>query len=113
MHTRKENQSYKESKLKLLHRLNWIERLESYNDDTNTKEQHWFRGYHIYNSEADAVKIFKSRRPHSCFIKNKEGEVTIMYNTGKGITHNTGVQFCEFRLSKKVIETEQKKLSSR
>jgi len=124
----RKNQSYRETKMKLLHQLQWIDQLsQAYNDTDTNDQREWFRGYHIYNSEADVIARFKSGRPLSCFSKNGDCKVhiamnqtgrnrgfsertvsyiTIKYNTVRSTTQNAGVHFCEFKLCEEEVKTE-------
>jgi hypothetical protein len=114
----RKDQQYRETKMRLLHKLHGIELLAtSYKDESD--ERHWFKGYHVYRTRAEVVERFQRREPLSCFSLNNEtdkvhvafteGEkrgktisyLTVNYDTTT-FKEETGVQFCPF-----AIDTER------
>ena len=113
------SQSYRETKMRLLHRLEWIDRLSQAYDNGNKKERQWFKGYHVYKSKEEVIERFEKRKLLSCFCKKNEGSTVqvafqvagqnrrwgddnvvhylrIQYDTASNAYHDTGVHFCTF-----------------
>ena len=107
------NQTYRETKMRLLHKLAGLEWLEYAYKGSKKKERHWFKGYKVYNTREDIILRFQKGRPISCFGSKTGGKnlhvayegrsrfeveyVTIECNTQSMNAVEMGVHFCQFR----------------
>ena len=119
----RKDQTYRETKMRLLHRLEWIDRLSTFYNDGNTKERQWFKGYHVYKSKEEVIQRFRDQKTLSCFSEGdddmvhvainvpgqrRRGEddyvsyLRIQYCSNIDIHQDTGVHFCKFELSEDV-----------
>ena len=121
--------------MRLLHRLEWIERLSTAYESGNTMERQWFKGYHVYQSKEEVITRFRGQRPLSCFSENDDGMVhvafnvpgqirrqeddhevsylTIRYDTKRNAHQDTGVHFCQFELTEEVKRKKKINLQPR
>jgi hypothetical protein len=112
--------------MRLLHKLNGLQFLNSNYSGQSKKERNWFKGYHVYRSQDEVVKRFQGGRPISCFSLNDSGNDVVhvaFKNKGKRRSDGTiksatisyltlhldcssvaaeesGVHFCSFSLKK-------------
>ncbi len=113
----RKDQQYKETKMRLLHKLKGLELVADSFDKLEGKskaERHWFKGYHVFSSRTEVLKRFEQAKPLSCFrLEHNNAEVhvaftedetrstisylTFTYDTNRN-TVETGVHFCHFDL---------------
>ena len=112
------DQQYKETKMRLLHKLKGLDLVaDSFDrlDGISPAERHWFKGYHVFSSRAEVLQRFEQGKPLSCFCLDRntaevhvaftEDEtrgstisyLTFTYDTTNNIVE-TGVHFCHFVL---------------
>jgi len=110
---------YRETKMRLIHKLDGIEFLKSSTDDSPPSERHSYKGYHVYGSRQEVTTRLQGSKPISCFRrgnsgadevhvafseKEKRGEtvsyLTLTYDTSDAVT-DTGVYFSRFILKTK------------
>jgi len=107
----RKTQSYRLTKMKLLHKLMGVEWLGLAFRSAGI-DRDWFKGYHIYNSQEEVLDRFSSGRPLSCFVKEpgsaivhvvySDGSlygvciVSFEYKTTRYFKQDMGVHFCEF-----------------
>ena len=114
----RKDQNYRETKLRLLHKLFGIKVLCANYDNTPDGERDWYIGYHVYESKLEVISRVRDRKSISCFCTNNEkGEVhvafydgeernvtisylTFAYNTTRCVVQDTGVHFCSFVFKK-------------
>jgi len=114
----RKDEQYRETKMRLLHKLVGIESIaSSFNDEEGDDERHWFKGFHVYPSRDEVLSKFQKGEPLSCFCLNKEDEhalvhvaykdqekrdktvsyLTFGYDISK-VTNDTGIEFCPFTI---------------
>ena len=114
----RKDEQYRETKMRLLHRLVGIESLaSSFNGEEGDDERHWFKGFHVYPSRETVLAKFQKGDPLSCFCLNEEDEralvhvaykdqekrdttvsyLTFSYDISK-VTNDTGIDFCPFTI---------------
>jgi hypothetical protein len=114
----RKNQTYRETKLTLLHKLKGLRMVSEYFNSV-TDERDWFKGYHVYCSKKEVTDRLMSGKPLSCFLTtmattgdvqevhvaflhgedhrdNTISYLTIEYNTSLLYQQECGVQFCRF-----------------
>lgn len=112
------NQQYKETKIRLLHKLKGLDLVaNSFDrlDGISPAERHWFKGYHVFSSRAEVLQRFQRGEPLSCFCLDRDkaevhvaftedeardstiSYLTFTYDTNDNIVE-TGVHFCHFVL---------------
>lgn len=114
----RKDQTYRETKLRLLHKLFGIKVLSDNYDNTPDGERDWYIGYHVYESKSEVISRETNGKSISCFCTNNEkGEVhvafydgeernvtisylTFAYNTTRCVVQDTGVHFCSFVFKK-------------
>ena len=113
----RKTQSYRETKMRLLQKLNVIEEVMNVSfgsDHHDDQERIWFKGYHVFTSKQEVVKRFLRGEPLSVFtLKGEKNKVHAAFSSGKRFTlqyltleydrtrlhiQETGAHFCQFRL---------------
>ena len=111
------NQKYRETKMRLLHKLYGLEWLEKSYSGSDHEERHWFSGYKVYPTKGDVLRRFTQGKSLSCFWTKTGGGhrmhvayhpkdapfdqleyLTIECNTQCLVAVSMGVHFCQFRL---------------
>ena len=110
----RKDQTYRQTKMRLLHKLFGIKFLCAQDNNTPDGERDWYIGYHVYQSKLEVFDRVRVGKSISCFCtNNEEGEVhvafydgkggnttisylTFLYNTTRCVVEDTGVHFCWF-----------------
>lgn len=114
----RKDQSYRETKMRLLHKLSGLDMLEvGYNDESDNDDLIWFKGFHVFSSRNAAMDRLTGGRPLSCFTTSSNGnekhEVHVAFLDGGRKNHDisyftfiydpeqmhvqeSGVHFCRF-----------------
>ena len=64
---------YRETKMRLIHKLDGIEFLKSSTDDSPPSERHSYKGYHVYGSRQEVTTRLQGSKPISCFRRGNSG----------------------------------------
>jgi len=112
----RKDQSYREGKLRLIHKLTGIEFLAMGYDSDIDKKRNWFKGYHVFRNLNDVKERMETGKAISCFstceglhIAFHHGEapdsgvvsyVTVEYDVTDFHIQEAGVHFCHFSLKK-------------
>ena len=110
--------SYRETKLRLIHKLKGLDLISNSFDKVFRKcesQRQWFKGYHIFSSRQEVIDRLQKSEPLSCFILDERlpevhiafsereqlgstiSYLTLEYDTTRSIIE-TGVHFCDFKL---------------
>ena len=126
------DQQYKETKMRLLHKLKGLELVsDSFDrlDGKSPEERRRYKGYHVFGSRTEVVQRFIQGKPLSCFCLDcNKAEVhvaftedekrsstisylTFTYDTTRN-TVETGVHFCRFNMQTKGSHSHQPEVVS-
>lgn len=116
----RKDQQYRETKLKLLHKLKGLRMVGEYFKQGKEGVRDWFKGYHVYGSKDEVIASLTKGEPLSCFVTKRAtteevqevhvafthdrsetvSYLTIEYNTSTLFQQECGVQFCRFACKK-------------
>lgn len=75
----RKDQQWRETKMRLLHKLVGLDFLGRNYSEQNKTERHWFKGYHVYGSRKEVETRFKRGRPISCFCMGTDAGVRTVH----------------------------------
>ena len=108
------DETYRETKMRLIHKHYGIDLLESCINDESTSQRSRYKGYHVFKSRGDVIDRLQKGKPISCFrmtcsdadkvhvafTEEEERNITVSYLTltydSSETTQDAGVHFCAF-----------------
>lgn len=125
----RKDQKYRETKMRLLHKLLGIEWLDDAFDDEENNPRNWFKGHFKYEDLNKITDRLVEGRPISCAVSKDDDTqffvsfcsgsqesikyVTLAFQPSTNFEEEMGVQFCKFNLISEAREVVVKTVTKR